>query len=136
MTAGYSGTPLAKKLGVKDGSRLALSGAPDGFEALLDPLPAGVEIEPAGDRPAHVTVAFVERAVDLVERIDRLAPGLERGQRLWIAWPKRASKRPTDLTEDVVRDAALAVGLVDTKVCAIDATWSGLCLMRRRDDRR
>jgi hypothetical protein len=130
--AGYSGTPLPKKLGIKAASKVAVLGATEDFFRLLDPMPPDVEIEEVAGHHADVTVVFVERAAALVERLDRLEPLLARGQRLWIAWPKLASGRPTDLTENVVREAGLGVGLVDTKVCAIDATWSGLCFMRRR----
>ena len=135
-TAGYSGTPLPKKLGIKPASTVAVLDAPDGFFRLLDPLPTDVEIAEAAGHRADVTVVFVERAATLVHHLERLEPLLAQGQRLWIAWPKRASGRPTDLTENVVREAGLDVGLVDTKVCAIDETWSGLCFMRRRVERR
>jgi hypothetical protein len=131
-SSGYSGTPLPKKLGIKPASKVAVLGAPDGFYRLLDPLPAGVEVEGAASHEADVTVLFAERSTDLIGGLNRVEPLLARGQRFWVAWPKRASGRPTDLTENVVRVAGLEMGLVDTKVCAIDATWSGLCFMRRR----
>lgn len=131
--SGYSGTPLPKKLGIKPSTRLSVVDPPDGFYGLLDPLPDDVEIvEGAGSR-AEVAVVFVTRADDLVAWLARIEPAVERGDRLWIAWPKKASKMPTDLAFEVVQSEGLALGLVDTKVCAISETWSGLCFMRRRD---
>jgi hypothetical protein len=125
--AGYSGTPLPQKLGIKPGSAVALVGAPEGFAASLGPLPAGASL--GGHRTADLAVWFVRSSADLrPDRIDRLADG----RPLWIAWPKKASGVRTDLNENVVRDAGLARGLVDTKVCAIDETWSGLLFRRRR----
>ena len=133
--AGYSGTPLARKLGIKPGSRLALIDAPDHAEALLDPLPDGVQIlrRPRGS----VDVAWfltTERAV-LERRIDALADLIRPDGALWVSWPKRASKVPTDMTEDVIRDVVLPRGLVDTKVAAVDQTWSGLKVVVRVENR-
>ena len=125
-TAGYSGTPLAKKLGIKDGSRLTLVRAPDGFESLLSPIPSGVRISRRIGSGADVIVAFQTSRSRLEAGIGRLRAGIHDAGGLWIAWPKRTSGVATDITEDVVREIALANGLVDNKVCAIDATWSGL----------
>ena len=132
--SGYSGTPLPNKLGIKPSTRVRIVDAPVGLYELLDPLPDDVELLEGEGGRAEVTVAFVTRADDLVAHLSRIEPLVERGDRLWIAWPKRASKVLTDVVEDVVRAEALALGLVDTKVCAISEVWSGLCLMRRRDD--
>ena len=141
--AGYSGTPLVTKLGVRAGSRVALVGAPPGFAASLEPLPPDVRVEPPdveGTRAAEpgaldLVLLFVERAASLERDFPREAGRLTTAGMLWIAWPKRASRRPTDLTEDVVRRIGLAAGLVDVKVCAIDEVWSGLKFVRRRRDR-
>lgn len=135
MTAGYSGTPLPRKLGIKEGSRVAVLGAPPGFDDLLGPLPAGVAVRASARGTADVVVLFCERRADLVRRLPAARRGLDPAGGLWVAWPKRASGVPTDLTEDVVRDVGLAAGLVDNKVCAIDATWSGLRLVVRLADR-
>jgi hypothetical protein len=127
--AGYSGTPLPRKLGIKPGSVVAVVAAPDGFEAALDPLPPGASLRADARGRPDLAVWFVRSFRELrSDRIDRLADG----RPLWIAWPKKASGVPTDLTENVVRHAGLARGLVDTKVCAIDETWSGLLFRRRR----
>lgn len=133
-TAGYSGTPLPKKLGIKPGSRVILLDAPDGFA--LDPLPGRVSIRRrAPGRPADVILAFHTDRARLERRLPSLRALMEPAGALWIAWPKKASKRPTDLTEDVVRHIALNCKLVDTKVAAIDETWSGLRLTIRLKDR-
>jgi hypothetical protein len=132
LTAGYSGTPLAKKLGIKDGSRVLLRHAPPDFPALLAPLPEEVKISTAMRGTFDVIVCFSKSAADLSRSFDGLVTILSPGGGLWIAWPKKASKMATDLTEDVLREIVLPRGLVDNKVCAIDETWSGLRFMRRR----
>jgi hypothetical protein len=134
-TAGYSGTPLAKKLGIREGARLTLVRAPEGFESLLSPIPDGVRIGRRIGRGADVIVAFHTSRAQLEAGFDRLRVGMHDAGGLWIAWPKRASGVATDVTEDVVREIALAKGLVDNKVCAIDATWSGLRIVVRVADR-
>ena len=131
--AGYSGTPLPKKLGIKDGHRLLLLNAPDGFE--LDGLPDGVSVRTAARGTADVVVSFHERRAELARRMPKLRGLMDPAAGLWIAWPKRSSGVPTDLTENVVRDLALENALVDNKVCAIDDTWSGLRLVIRLRDR-
>jgi hypothetical protein len=130
--AGYSKTPLTKKLGIKAETVVALLGAPAGFERSLADLPSGVTFtaRAAGTPDLVVWFATSRRQVD--GRIVDVARLITTGRGLWIAWPKRASGVVTDLTEDVVRGAGLAHGLVDYKVCAIDATWSGLKFARRR----
>jgi hypothetical protein len=134
--AGYSGTPLARKLGIKPDARVALIGAPEAFEATLAGLPEGVRIRRRlGGGPLDVIVAFHSRRSMLERRLPRLSAALDPAGGLWIAWPKRASGVPTDVTEDVVRDLGLAAGLVDNKVCAIDSVWSGLRLVYRLRDR-
>jgi hypothetical protein len=130
--AGYSGTPLPKKLGIKEGAAVAVLNAPDDFADTLGPLPDGVTVRRRLRGPLAVIVFFTVRRADLERGIDRLRAALDPAGRLWIAWPKRASKVETDMTEDVVRDVALPLGLVDNKVAAIDDTWSGLQLVIRR----
>jgi hypothetical protein len=132
-TTGYSGTPLPRKLGMKEGARVAVLDAPDDFTATLGALPDGVTVRERLRGPLDVIVCFIVRRADLERRIDRLKAALDSAGRLWIAWPKRASKVETDMTEDVVRDVALPLGLVDNKVAAIDATWSGLQLVIRKE---
>jgi hypothetical protein len=133
--AGYSGTPLPRKLGIKPGHRVLVLGPPEGFEATLGELPGDVSVHTAARGKADVIVAFHDRRAELARRMPRLRALMEPAAGLWIAWPKRSSGVPTDLTEDVVRELALANVLVDNKVCAIDATWSGLRLVIRLRDR-
>ncbi len=134
-SAGYSGTPLPKKLGIADGHRLALVNPPGGFERTLGRLPAGVDLRRRLRGRADVIVCFVTSRVQLERRIDVLRRALEPDGGLWIAWPKKASGVPTDVTENVVREIGVARGLVDNKVCAIDGVWSGLRLVYRVSDR-
>ncbi|HYJ51770.1 MAG TPA: hypothetical protein VEW04_01220 [Allosphingosinicella sp.] len=133
MTAGYSGTPLAKKLSLKDGMRI-----------WWDEMPASVraEIEQDGivlkhlvwpEAPVDAAHVFVTERTELEAEIGRLRPVLAHGGFIWVSWPKKAARVPTDITEDVIREVALPTGLVDVKVCAIDETWSGLKLMIRKE---
>jgi len=134
--AGYSGTPLPRKLGIKPGARVALIGAPEGFEAALARLPEGVVVRRRlGREPFDVIVAFFAERSTLERRLAGLSAALDPAGGLWIAWPKRASRVPTDVTEGAVRDLGLAAGLVDNKVCAIDQVWSGLRFVYRLRDR-
>jgi hypothetical protein len=132
MSTGYSGTPLPKKLGIKPGHRLLLLSAPDTFQ--LD-LPEDVDVGRAARGKADVIVSFHTERADLARRMPKLRAAMQPACGLWIAWPKRASKVPTDLTEDVVRELALANALVDNKVAALDEKWSGLRLVIRLKDR-
>jgi hypothetical protein len=134
-TAGYSGTTLVQKLGLAAGKTVAAVSAPAHLEDLLGPLPPGVRIRSSVRPGQHVdlVLAFFTRRRELERSIVRLQRALGDDGTLWIAWPKKASKVPTDVTEDVVRDVVLPTGWVDTKVCAIDATWSGLKLVLRRE---
>jgi hypothetical protein len=129
--AGYSGTPLPKKLGVKADSTVVLVNAPKDFEATLGELPAGAAIRRKAVAGADVTLWFLRSLADLGSGIDRMAKTAGDG-RLWICWPKKASGIVTDVTQNEVRSTGLANGLVDFKICAIDATWSGLCFTRRK----
>jgi len=133
--AGYSGTPLAKKLGIKPGDSVALLAAPVGFERTLAGLPDGVQLRTAARGTNAVVVSFHTRRADLERRVPTLLHALEVSGGLWIAWPKKASKVPTDITEDTVREVFLPLGLVDNKVCDIDDTWTGLRVVWRRENR-
>jgi hypothetical protein len=135
--AGYSGTPLPRKLGIGDGDEVALIGAPERFEDTLGHLPdvASLHTDLADDARYDVILAFVTQRSELEAELPRLRARMAPACGLWIAWPKRASRMPTDMTDQVVRDVALPTGLVDNKVCAIDDTWSGLRLVIRRENR-
>jgi hypothetical protein len=130
-TAGYSGTPLPRKLGIRAGDRIALLRAPDGFEKTLGELPADVSVRRGARPPLDVIVAFVRSRAELDRGLDAWHAALNPAGGLWIAWPKRSSGMATDLSDAAVRAAGLATGLVDNKVCAIDATWSGLRFVYR-----
>ena len=132
-SSGYSGTPLPRKLGIKEGAAVAFVNAPGDFADTLGESPDGVTVRERVRGPLDVIVFFTVRRADLERRIERLKAALDPAGRLWIAWPKRASRVETDMTEDVVRDVALPLGLVDNKVAAIDETWSGLQLVIRRE---
>jgi hypothetical protein len=129
--AGYSGTPLPKKLIIKDGNTVALLGAPDGFEAKLVPLPDQVTILHRLHGPAEVILLFVDSRQALADNFRTAAGQLRPKGRLWIAWPKKASGIVTDINENFIREYGLDQAFVDYKVCAIDETWSGLCFARR-----
>lgn len=133
--AGYSGTPLPQKLGIKEGMRVAILHAPDGIERTLADLPAGVELQHGlrKRQPVDLVVGFVTERAHLERNIEWILATLPPAGAFWVAWPKRASRVPTDMTEDVVRAVALPLGWVDTKVCAIDDTWSGLKLVLRKE---
>jgi len=128
--AGYSGTPLAKKLGIGPDSTVVLVGAPEGFERELKGLPADARVVRRMCRAPELIVWFVRSRAEVETRVALVARDMGAG--LWIAWPKKASGVVTDLTDNVVRNAGLAHGLVDYKVCAINATWSGLKFARRK----
>jgi CheY-like chemotaxis protein len=132
--AGYSGTPLPKKLGVKPNSTVALVGAPKDFEKTLGELPEGVRLKKRADGACDLVVWFVRMRAELYDRIKEMSEltGDAGADGLWIAWPKKASGVASDMTENVVRETGLASGLVDYKICAIDATWSGLKFARRK----
>ena len=130
--AGYSGTPLAKKLGVAEGTTLALLAAPSGWA--ID-LPPRVAVKRRAGGHADVVVAFFTSAGTLEQRMDPLGAMIFPAGGLWIAWPKKASGVATDLSDNAIRAAALPRGLVDNKVCALDETWSALRLVWRRENR-
>jgi hypothetical protein len=134
-TAGYSGTPLPRKLGIREGSRLLLVHAPDDFATALGELPPTVESVDPGASDVDVAILFVLDAATVRAEFAALAASLQPAGGLWVAWPKRSSGVATDLDENVVREIGLTDGLVDNKVCAIDATWSGLRFVWRLRDR-
>jgi hypothetical protein len=129
---GYSGTPLLKKLGVKDGSTLVVLGEPPG---VIGEVPASVTVRRQARGAADVVVAFFTRRQDLERRIGTLSKMIYPDGGLWVAWPKRASGVETTVTDHVLREIALPLGLVDNKVCAIDATWTGVRVVWRRERR-
>jgi hypothetical protein len=131
--AGYSGTPLVTKLGIASGARVAILGAPDGFDATLGELPDGVVVTRRLGGRRDVVLAFVTERAALAGRLDALRAAIAPDGMIWVAWPKKASRMATDITEDVVREVVLPSGLVDVKVCAIDATWSGLKVVIRKE---
>jgi Protein of unknown function (DUF3052) len=132
MAVGYSGTPLVKKLGFAPDMSVVLLDAPPNLSELLGELPSGVKVSNRLTHRADIVLIFVEYAADLSRNVLALKSAVAPDGMVWVAWPKRASRKPTDLTEDVIRDIVLPTGLVDVKVCAIDATWSGLKLVIRK----
>lgn len=128
--AGYAGVPLCRKLGIKEGSVVALIGAPAGIREIIGPLPPGAEIRQGPGGPCSLTIWFARSRGDLAAGIATACSQAAYGP-IWIAWPKKASGQATDITQQAVRDAGLAAGLVDYKVCSIDPTWSGLLFRRR-----
>jgi hypothetical protein len=134
-SAGYSGTPLPRKLGIKPQARLGLIGAPPGFDEVLGDLPPGVSVHRRLRGTFDVLVAFVRTRSELERRLPALKQALDQAGGLWVAWPKRSSGVATDLSDGTVRDVGLGIGLVDNKVCAIDTTWSGLRFVYRVADR-
>src|ERR1044072_4451741 len=133
--AGYSGTPLPKKLCIKEGARVALVNAPEGFESVLGERPEGAGVVSASRKGIDVVLVFERSRGELVWRFESLAARIKPDGSLWVAWPKRASGVETDLAEPYVRQHGLDVGLVDVKVCAVDETWSGLRFVYRLKDR-
>ena len=135
--AGYSGTPLPQKLGIGEGDAVALIGAPEWLEDLIGRVPSMAELQTDldGDALFDVIVVFVSWRAELEAELGRLRDRMAPACGLWVAWPKKASKVPTDMSDNVVREVALPTGLVDNKVCAIDETWSALRLVIRRKNR-
>ncbi|HEX6374615.1 MAG TPA: hypothetical protein VFZ91_02735 [Allosphingosinicella sp.] len=133
MPAGYSGTPLARKLSLKDGMRVWWGGMPDGVAAEIGAEGLVLDRLPAPEAPIDAAHIFVTGRADMEAKLAALRPLLAPGGFIWVSWPKKASKVPTDITEDRIRDFILpATDLVDVKVCAVDSIWSGLKLMVRR----
>lgn len=134
--AGYSGTPLLKKLGIQPGMRLHIRHAPDGYLLQLGTLPDDVKVAKTLRGKLDFIHYFVNQRAELESFLSRALEFLEQNGMIWISWPKQASKVPTDVTEQTIRDVCLPMGLVDVKVCAVDDIWSGLKLVIRRDLRR
>ncbi len=136
MTSGYSGTPLAQKLGLKDGDVVTIVNEPDGFRSLLDVGNDEVTFKQSLRAPLDMVIVFLVAAAEMRKRRDLIATAIFPDGAIWVAWPKKASKVPTDITEDTVREVFLPHGLVDNKVCAIDETWSGLRVVWRKERRK
>jgi hypothetical protein len=132
---GYSGTPLLKKLGIKPGARVLLVNAPADYLARLGPLPAGVTVLIAPEDVLDFVQLFSRESAEVTVWLPRLKAALAPAGAIWISWPKRAARIPTDLSENVIRDLGLRHGLVDVKVCAVDESWSGLKFVYRLQDR-
>lgn len=134
--AGYSGTPLAKKLGIKEGDKLYTKNAPSHYLELLAPLPIGVEVTARLSDNLDLAHFFTHKRSELEKSLPALMEKIKQNGMIWVSWPKKASKLPTDITEDVIREVALPLGLVDVKVCAVDEIWSGLKLVIRKEKRK
>jgi hypothetical protein len=132
-TAGYSGTLLAKKLGIKDGTTLATVGAPKDYMSLLEPMPSGVRVSGRVSGATDVVHVFSTRRAELRKLLASYRSALKPTATVWVSWPKKSAKVPTEVTEDVIRELALPIGFVDVKVCAIDEVWSGLKLVVRKE---
>ena len=136
MTSGYSGTPLAQKLGLKDGDVVTIVNEPDRFRSLLDVGNDEVTFKQSLRAPLDMVIVFLVAAAEMRKRRDLIATAIFPDGAIWVAWPKKASKVPTDITEDTVREVFLPHGLVDNKVCAIDETWPGLRVVWRQERRK
>ena len=133
---GYSGTPLAKKLGIKQDSKMVLVNPPKNYLELLAPIPDGVKLLPRVTNDTDLVHIFSTNKEELRSRLRDFLNKLKRDGMIWVSWPKKAAKVPTDITEDTIREIALPLGLVDIKVCAVDDTWSGLKLVIRKENRK
>jgi hypothetical protein len=131
--AGYSDTPLSKKLGIKEGCKVFVVDAPKGYRRLLAPLPAKVKFVSKLDASTDIVHIFTTKKSELPRALARCRKAIDSEAMVWVSWPKKASKVPTEVTEDVVREVALPLGFVDVKVCAVDDVWSGLKLVIRRE---
>ena len=136
MTAGYSGTPLAQKLGIKPGMILVAIDPPDNYRKLLEPIPSGVNFATRPVGKTKFVHLFVKQRRSLQTHLQLLRRKIAEDAAVWVSWPKKSSGVATDITEDVIRAVALPLGFVDIKVCAVDETWSGLKLMIRRENRK
>jgi hypothetical protein len=134
--AGYSGTPLAKKLGIKAGMVVHVVNAPAHYATLLEPLPEKVTIAPERAKDLDVVHVFATTRSELARSLGAFLNKIKQNGIIWVSWPKKVSRVPSEITEDTVREVALPLGLVDIKVCAVDDVWSGLKLVIRRENRR
>lgn len=135
MTAGYSGTPLSKKLGIKSGTKIFLSHAPENYFELVAPLPDAVEFVSRITNETDIIHLFETKKASLARALVFALPRIRQNAPIWVSWPKRSSRLPTDITEDIIRLVALPLGLVDIKVCAVSDIWSGLKLVIRKENR-
>ncbi len=133
--AGYSGTPLLQKLGIKQGNKVRFINEPANFAELLGALPSGCTVVESRARSVDFVHCFVTQRTRLTALLPTLLNQMAGNGMIWVSWPKKAAKMDTDITEDTIRELALPLGLVDTKVCAIDETWSGLKLVIRKENR-
>jgi hypothetical protein len=131
--AGYSATPLAKKLGIGPGAEVCVVGQPEGYRSLLEPLPEGVRFVADVGRSTTVVHVFAAWREELERSLPALRQKIDPRAAVWVSWPKKSAKRPGDVTEDVVREVALPMGFVDVKVAAVDEVWSGLKLVIRKE---
>jgi len=136
MAAGYSKTPLSKKLGIKAGGRVVALHAPPDYLKLLSPLPREVNLAARIDKTIDIVHIFETRRASLATILKATLGKAREDAAIWVSWPKKASRMPTDITEDTIREVALPLGLVDVKVCAVDDTWSGLKLVVRKVNRK
>ncbi|MFZ6745735.1 DUF3052 family protein [Undibacterium sp. JH2W] len=132
-STGYSGTPLAKKLGMQSGSHVCAKHAPDNYPALLADLPDGVVFDKKTTVATDIVHLFTGKKAVLVKELLAYKNSLRSDATIWVSWPKKASKVPTDITEDTIREVALPMGYVDIKVCAVSEIWSGLKLVVRKE---
>ena len=132
---GYSGTPLAKKLGIQPGFTLVVVNPPREYRQLVDPIPDGVAIHSMVSDSTDMVHLFCTQRADLTSALTWTIAQLRPDAAVWVSWPKKASRVPTDITEDTIREVALPLGLVDVKVCAVDEIWSGLKLVIRKENR-
>lgn len=135
MTAGYSGKPLSKKLGVKEGSKVFVVEAPEGYAKLLEPLPDNVQFVARISEDTDIVHLFSDQKAELKKSLTAFRKKLKPTAMVWVSWPKQSAKVPTDITEDTVREVALPLGFVDVKVCAVTQVWSGLKLVLRMEHR-
>jgi hypothetical protein len=133
MAAGYSGTPLAKKIGIRSGSRILVVGAPEGYIELLHPLPDAVQFVSRLSESTDIVHIFADQRAELQQALSAFRKKLEPNAMIWVSWPKKSSKLPTDITEDTVREVPLPLGFVDIKICAVTDVWSGLKLVVRKE---
>jgi hypothetical protein len=136
MAAGYSGTPLAKKLGIVEGTRIFLADAPRNYLELAAPVPESARVVKKIDDKTDIVHLFTMEKVRLVSLLRSSLAKMRPDAAIWVSWPKKSSKVPTDITEDTIRAVALPMGLVDVKVCAVDDVWSGLKLVVRKESRK
>ena len=134
-STGYSGTPLAKKLGIAVNSHVVAKHAPGDYGQLLEPIPAGAIFESVVSQATGIVHVFTERKAVLKTELASLRSSIKPNGVVWVSWPKKASKMPTDITEDTIRELALPLGFVDVKVCAVSEIWSGLKLVIRKEFR-